>query len=540
MLDAEPGAPPRTAGPPEAAAFPEIEIPTTATISAMTRLALGATLYQRGELAAARDVWRAALAASSPGEVEVFLLAATARIALLEGRVDEAVRDLARAVAAIEKVADDPRVDEFLASYLGSDIQQVFHLLIEILVAQDRPEEAFDYAERARARMILQQLGNPRRRPERGADARLVSEAEAWRVRIADLERRAAFASGAEREQRSSDLRHARQRYQSLLVRLKVSSGRYDARLRVDPLSAARVRAELPPDTTLVSYFVSAAGRVYAWVLDRETLHYLPLPIGPEQLRRAVCWAEEVGRGAMHLDPRCQGESPSSEELYEALIAALPGTVLHSRIILIPHGDLHYLPFAALRNPRTGRYLIEDHTLIYTPSASALRYLRTLETPVAGRALVLGDPASAAGLPELRAAKKEATVVAHLFGTEPMLGAQAKECLLHELGGQVYLLHIDAHGIYEPEDPLFSRIGLSPSQGYDGNLEVHEILSGLDLSGVNLAVLAACSTAAGERSGRRRCRGVDARLPLRRQPRRDLRPLGHRRRRLGPPHGGAL
>jgi CHAT domain-containing protein len=406
-----------------------------------------------------------------------------------------------------EKVADDARVDEFLASFVESEIQQVFHLLIEILVAQDRPEEAFDYAERARARMILQQLGNPRLRPERNADPRLVSEAEALRVGIADLERQAAFTSAAERERLSSDLRHARQRYQSLLVRLKVSNRRYDARLRVEPLSAARVRAELPPDTTLVSYFVSSAGPIHAWVLDREALQYLPLPVGPEQLRRAVCWAEEVGRGAgdrsaLRLDPRCQAESASAEELYEGLITALPGTGLHSRLILIPHGDLHYIPFAALRNPRSGRFLIEDHTLIYTPSASALRYLRTLETPVAGRALVLGDPASeATGRRALAAAKKEATFMAHLFGTEPMLGCQAKECLLQELGGQVDLLHIAAHGIYEPEDPLFSRLGLAPSQGYDGNLEVHEILSGLDLSGVNLVVLAACSTAAGERSG---------------------------------------
>ena len=45
-----------------------------------------------------------------------------------------------------------------------------------------------------------------------------------------------------------------------------------------------------------------------------------------------------------------------------------------------------------------------------------------------------------------------------------------------------------------------SRIALAPDGQHDGNLEVHEILSDLDLSGVNLVVLSACETARGERT----------------------------------------
>ena len=91
--------------------------------------------------------------------------------------------------------------------------------------------------------------------------------------------------------------------------------------------------------------------------------------------------------------------------------------------------------------------------------------------------------------------------MARLLGTEPVLGPQAAESLLYGLGGRVDLLHIAAHGLYEPASPLFSHLALAPGGDQDGDLEVHEIQSSLDLSGVNLVVLSACRTAAGERNG---------------------------------------
>lgn len=72
---------------------------------------------------------------------------------------------------------------------------------------------------------------------------------------------------------------------------------------------------------------------------------------------------------------------------------------------------------------------------------------------------------------------------------------------MHALRGKIDLLHVAAHGICDPEHPLFSHLALAPGETSDGNLEVHEILAGLDLSGVNLVVLSACQSAAGKRGG---------------------------------------
>ena len=131
--------------------------------------------------------------------------------------------------------------------------------------------------------------------------------------------------------------------------------------------------------------------------------------------------------------------------------------------------------------------------------ASSIRFLRDKETPVKGKALVIGAPAGV--LPELPGAMREAMMVGTRLHSVPMVGAAAKESLLYQLKGNVDLVHIAAHGFYEADTPLFSRLALAEGDGSDGNLEVHEILSDVDLTGVNLVVLSACKTALGKISG---------------------------------------
>lgn len=474
-------------------------------ISAMARHLLSILpLIQKGDLAAARKALEAALAETSTREEEIAVLTMLGMTYAGELKLQEATSSLVRAVAAIEQGAEGVQREEFLAAFLGS--QQVpFTFLIELLALQGRDAEAFNYAERARARAFLLGFGNPRIVPRGGADPKLVAEAEELRKQIIDLERRSLSVS-ADRKQLSSALSQARERLQSLLFRLKVTNPNYSSRSKVEPLQLQAVQAELPPDTTLISYYSSGA-QVHAWVVEKEAFQHILLPLGPQDLRRAVCWAEEVGhrageRGVKRLDPACETGTPWAEELYEKLVAPLAAHVRHRRLVLVPHDVLHYLPFAALRNPATGRHLIEDYTLTYLPSASVLGALRSKETPVEGRALVLGAPeALDPKLEALPAARQEAEAVGHLFGTRPLLGAAATEGRLGELSGKIDLLHVAAHGIFEPQSSQFSRIALTPDEEHDGNLEVHEILSDLDLSGVNLVVLSACETARGERSG---------------------------------------
>jgi CHAT domain-containing protein len=474
-----------------------------AGLPGLSPLIRGIALFHKGKLESARRLWLAALQEGPRPEVELSLLAFIGFSYGKEGKDDEAIRYLRRAAAAAEQGAEHVRLEELLAGYWGSEAQVVFSELIDALVRNGQIPEAFEVAERARARALLQALANPRLAVGQGADGELVREAGKARRRIFDLQRRLISATLDERTQRSAGLLRAQESYQALLVRLKVTERERIAPARVEPLQVSAIRQQLGRETSLVSYFVSSS-LVHAWVLDREGLVHFTLPLGRRDLRRVVCWADQLGRGGRgtkRVDQGCGGESASAEDLYQKLIAPLRGHLHHRRLILVPHGELHYLPFAALHDPQSGHYLIEDFTLSYAPSASVIGPLRAKETPVDGTALVLGAPQELdTSLRRLPASKEEAELVGRLFGVRPLLGRDATESRLYQLAGKVDLLHIAAHGFFEPRNPLFSHIALAPDGNIDGRLEVHEILSDLDLSGVNLVVLSACETARGERS----------------------------------------
>jgi CHAT domain-containing protein len=256
---------------------------------------------------------------------------------------------------------------------------------------------------------------------------------------------------------------------------------------------------------TLVSYFVTAHA-VHAWTISRTASRHTLLPIPPANLQQIVCWAAQFGpredaRGVLRPGTSCS-DSATAEQAYDALIAPLRDLIQTTKLTIVPHGVLHYVPFAALRNHESGHYLIEDYTLTFAPSASALRFLRAKETPITGGALILGDPTSSlSSMRKLPFAKQEAAAIAERFGTTAHSGADAREALLYHTDGHADLIHLAAHGLYDAANPLFSRIVLAPGDSHDGSLTVHEILSSVDLTGVNLVVLSACVSAVGARSG---------------------------------------
>jgi CHAT domain-containing protein/Tfp pilus assembly protein PilF len=453
------------------------------------------SFFEQGRFPAARKAAMRALALSPNAELRALLLEMIALTYGEQGQWEQAIDYATRASDAFDVALDDVWVDDLLGGFLGSKRKAFFDMSIEALVLTNRGEEAFEVAERARGRAFLQLVGNRRIRPRNGEVSPIAREAEALRTQIAQLQQQARVAPSRELQ---DGLRGARQRYAGLRTRVKASDPEYSAITAIEAAPLEAIRAELPPATTLISYFVSRS-MVHAWVLDRTKIEHVELPVDDAWLERAMCAARRFGQGGRGVrvrDAAC--EVVTVDEMHERLFAPLRKHVRNQRLIIVPHLRLHYLPFAAFRDSQTQRYLIEDYTITYAPSASALRFLREKETPVNGRALVLGAPAGVS--PELPGALREALIVGAELRSPPMVGSAAKESVLYQMKGGVDLVHIAAHGFYEPDAPLFSRIALAAGDDSDGDLQVHEILSDLDLTGVNLVVLAACQSAVGKGS----------------------------------------
>jgi CHAT domain-containing protein len=204
------------------------------------------------------------------------------------------------------------------------------------------------------------------------------------------------------------------------------------------------------------------------------------------------------------------------KRLYEAVIApairtaAMQGT---TRLLVVPHEALTYLPFSALVDPLTSRRLVESFTIQHLPSAAVLPSLRS---GTEGAALVaVTDGASRVFAPfpgQLPASLEEASAVeAALDGARIVLGAEASEANLRralEAGG---IVHVATHGVMNPRNPMSSRIELAKPRettpGDDGQLEVRELLL-LDVA-APLVFLSGCETGLGPAWSSHYTRGED-------------------------------
>lgn len=181
-----------------------------------------------------------------------------------------------------------------------------------------------------------------------------------------------------------------------------------------------------------------------------------------------------------------------------------PGDYLY----LVPHDALHYLPLHALK--LEGQYLIERNPVMYTPSASVLKYCQAKRKGRRDQALVLGD-----SLGDLAHARAEALSVAEAFGTQAHLGQAAKKSLVQnrlEQGKEaIDVLHFACHGRFYHEQPLKSGILMAPEEDTQrpaesepklGDLPVSRYLTAEDFFGMemqaDLVTLSACESGVSE------------------------------------------
>jgi len=227
--------------------------------------------------------------------------------------------------------------------------------------------------------------------------------------------------------------------------------------------------------------------------VDRERVTVVRLPGDRGSLLAQV----QRFRSAIAKQEDLPAVEIAATALYRRLLEPARAAIRGDRLVIIPHGVLHYLPWGALRSP-AGRWVIEDFTLATLPSASVLRYLPDKDAGVLDGALAVGNPDAGTGL-DLRWAEREARVVRDRgHAVTLLLRDQATEAEVKRRLETVGLIHFATHAELDEADPLASALLLVPGGGEDGRLEVRELLR-LDLH-ARLIVLSACETGLGRRS----------------------------------------
>ena len=414
-------------------------------------------------------------------DVEWLVLYDRGRVSRRLDRLDEARDFFERSIADIESMRRSVSSDEGRIGFAAQK-QDVYAALVDVLRETGRAEAAFDYAERARGRALVDLLASrnslaPREIPSGEASELLgtlqTAEGQEELAAAAPASTPALRASAS-----SADIRQRIARRAPSLAPL----------ISVSPASLADIRGTLAPDETAIAYFRSGSGWI-AFVITRGALSVVLLPGASDIDRMVLSFLRSVvasGGGG-------QAYQAEGRALYDALIRPVEATMGAGlqRLVLVPYGKLHYVPFAALHDGSA--HLIEKYPLRQVPSLSASVAAEKTRTAGSG-SLVIGNPTRRGGAPPLPSAEQEAAQVGRLLpGATVLVESEATLGHFRTLAPGKAYIHIAGHGEFNPLAPLRSRLLLAPDAGNNGDLTVESLYT-LRLD-ARLVTLSACRTA---------------------------------------------
>jgi CHAT domain-containing protein len=261
---------------------------------------------------------------------------------------------------------------------------------------------------------------------------------------------------------------------------------------RSTPLTIEAVQERIPRGTILTSYAI-LDDRLLVWKLTSRTVEAWSEPIARGDLVAMIAAClRDVRRGA---DPE-----RGLASLYDILVRrALRGEDA-ARLVVVPDGAIHAVPFAALLDRTSNRYLIQDTSVVKSPSA--VLYATVAPGRSAGQQPLLVIAAAAApeeGLPALPLSGDEARRIASEVHGSVLLsgpGATRAAFLDHALRSEV--IHFSGHAISSDASPFLSRLllGASSSESGAGSLLARDIARS-QFPATRLVVLGACSTGRG-------------------------------------------
>jgi CHAT domain-containing protein/Tfp pilus assembly protein PilF len=516
---------------------------------------LGDLAYKLGKLEEAETLCKRALAIRrklAPFSIrEAFSLHSLGKIQLKKGQLHLAVDYLRRSIEALEAQISRLGGSKEVKAGFRAKYKKYYQDYIDVLLRLKQSQEAFHILERSRAQMFLSMLA------ERDLvfTPEVPEELERERKRNAfqydKVQRELAQLNPSKHKEQIdhllTKLRELQDGQVAIAEKIRKTSPRFSSLVYPQPLDLSSVQEVLDPGTVMLSYSIGEE-QGYLFVITSDGgfwIHSLSIKEG--NLRKDVeRFRRQIQRGQAEL-PVQKSLVARGKHLYETLIHPAAEIIKkNKRILIIPDGPLHVLPFGALvrnieseekvskKSGRDWQYLIEWRPLHMVVSGTVYgemkKQRRVGETKQKGKILLaFGDPkypvleeGRAEGLEDavvrsmalrgydltpLLATRQEVSTIARIYGekAEICLGDEATEERAKSVSKDVKYVHFACHGFIDEQFPLNSGLALTippkPKEGQDnGILQAWEIFERVRID-ADLVSLSACQTGLGKEMG---------------------------------------
>lgn len=436
--------------------------------------------------------------------------------------------------------------------FLGEEVADMFEAAIEAslalgdLTGEDRfTAKAFYFVEKGKSNVLLASYLDAEAKQFGGIPDSLIEAEKSLKLQLAYAETRLLKAAAASNPD-SLKVRHLRnqlfefsKRHSDMIDAFEAEFPEYhQLRYQTRVASIAEIQEYLDPHTALIEYYVGS-DEIFVFLIRKNGVF-------TDRIEAAADLGQLVTRfrrSIKKIEKNTYLET--GPKLHELLLGRVVGNLSGvSRLTIVPHAVLNYVPFEAL-TPSGGaseiadfsklKYPVRDFDISYHYSATLLlglsnRGRKSRPDGIAGFAPVFGDSSDQGTLignqlalldtasdvyrsvtvdgvhfSALPYSEKEVASVVSLFEKKGLPGSafiheEANETNFRDQVRDFKFIHIATHGLLNEEEPKLSGIIFSPTT--DGSKQNDGVLFENELYGLNLeadlVVLSSCESGIGK------------------------------------------
>ena len=345
------------------------------------------------------------------------------------GNLAAAQTAIESAIANVESVRSKVVNPALRLSYFtGSQNYYEFYIDLLMRLHKQRPNNGYDgkalqASERSSARSLLDTLNEANEDIHQGVDAALLQRQREIQRRLnaraqSQMQLLSHPHSDAQAAAIAGEIETLIKDLQQVETEIRRTSPRYAALMQPQPLTLKEIQTQILDQDTLLLEYSLGEERSYAWAVTPSSITSYELPKREEietaasrfydllNARNAALKGETNDQRTLRVE-QADAEIPlAAAVLSRMVLAPVAGQLGNKRLLIVADDALHFVPFGALpvassRGPSMNRLrtvtrpLLENHEIVYLPSASSLKVLRS-ETPRRNRApkslVALADP----------------------------------------------------------------------------------------------------------------------------------------------------
>ncbi|MBN2533405.1 MAG: tetratricopeptide repeat protein [Spirochaetales bacterium] len=416
-------------------------------------------------------------------------------------RTGEAITYYKQSIETLSGIKKKIKSDALRKGFSDQDRQiDVYKRLIDLLIKNDRADEAFSYIEESKSRIIKDSFGDVKPVADNNELKETLSNVdkiekkrEALEKQLQEEKKKPAGEQDATKiEILTNTLASTEGEFNQWMLKLKFKNRKmYDA-LTINPTTLGDIQDEIPANTLILEYFISS-DQLYIFCIGKNYFFARSVRIAEDELVERI--RDFLALCTSVRQMKKKDLDTQSVKLYNILFRPVEDQMnKFENIVVVPFGILYYLPFHALIREQGGKkeYVLETRRISYTTSATFSDVLKETGKKLKAM-LALGNPDGS-----LPAATREVELLKSSVFKESALvwtGGEATKSNFLDHAKEYDIVHLATHGVIL-NNPLQSYLLFAGTNEDEQRLTLLEVAGYTSLrEKTGLVFLSACKTA---------------------------------------------